>query len=151
MKNNLIYQGENVNFKLDVKPNSYVFGDILKIDIKDDVATIIFNKEKFPQYNSDDFSREFVNSVEKYILKDTYKLEPIGDDEIIQNSSIEAYAKLLSKSSLINPFSTNVEVNFDMNNLIETIGAKREKLVRLKELLEDDDIKELLDIEVRVR
>ena len=77
-----------------------------------------------------------------------FKLEPIGDDEIIQNSSIEAYAKLLRESIKINTFSTNVEVNFELDDLIETIGAKREKLVRLKELLEDEDIKELLDIEV---
>ena len=80
-----------------------------------------------------------------------FKLEPIGDDEIIQNSSIEAYAKLLRESIKINTFSTNVEVNFDMDDLIESIGTKREKLIRLKELLEDDDIKELLDIEVKVR
>ena len=80
-----------------------------------------------------------------------YKLEPIGDDEIVQNSSIEEYAKILRESVKISAFSTSVEVNFELDNLIESIGAKREKLVRLKELLEDEDIKELLDVEVRVR
>lgn len=80
-----------------------------------------------------------------------FKLEPIGDDEIIQNSTIEDYAKILSQIVKINTFSTNVEVNFELSDLIESIGTKREKLVRLKELLEDEDINELLDIEVRVR
>ena len=80
-----------------------------------------------------------------------FKLEPISDDEIIQNSSIKEYSKMLSKSIRINPLSTKVEVDFELEDLIESISRKRDKLVRLKELLEDGDIKELLDIEVRVR
>ena len=82
---------------------------------------------------------------------ENFKLEPIGDDEIIQNSSVKDYAKILSQIVKINTFSTNLEVNFELDDLIESIGAKREKLVSLKELLEDEDINELLDIEVRVR
>ena len=80
-----------------------------------------------------------------------FKIEPIEDDEVIQNSSVEQYAKLLSKSVRINPLRNNGEVKFVMGDLIEDINRRHDKLVKLKELLEDDDIKELLNIEVKVR
>jgi len=80
-----------------------------------------------------------------------FKIEPIESDEIIQNSSLEKYAEVLAKSVAINPLRVDVEVKFAMDDLIEDINRKRDKLVKLKELLEDGDIKELLDIEVIVR
>lgn len=58
------------------KYNSFIFsnGDNeilleIKMDNKTNTAKIIFNKELFPEYSADDFAREFINIVEKYMIK----------------------------------------------------------------------------------
>ena len=97
--------------------------------------------------NEVDWYKTFKVNGKKYFGYTENEIDIIQDDE----SSIEKFAELLCKSTTINPTSTKVEVKFDMMDLIDNISRKREKLVRLNELLEDEDIKELLDIEVRVR
>ena len=62
-----------------ITSNSFIFNkdekELLKITPIDETLTeykIVFNKEHFPQYSTEDFAKEFIDIVEEHILKRRY-------------------------------------------------------------------------------
>ena len=72
LTSDLIVDGSINNLKSN-PCNNFYFNDgkeeVLKISKEEDGWKIIFNKDKFPQYSSDDFVKSFINIVENSLLK----------------------------------------------------------------------------------
>lgn len=74
-ENKLIYQETSTLKTNDYTPkniNFYISDgniELLRISKIDDEYKIIFNKEQLPQYTSDDFAKNFIDTVERYIIK----------------------------------------------------------------------------------
>lgn len=69
---NLITNGSNSSLKLNPCNNFYFNDDkeeVLRISKEENGWKIIFNKDKFPQYNADDFAKSFIDVVENSLLK----------------------------------------------------------------------------------
>jgi hypothetical protein len=68
----LIVDGRITNLKLN-PCNNFYFNDgkeeVLRISKEENSWKIIFNKDKFPQYSSDDFVKSFIDVVENSLLK----------------------------------------------------------------------------------
>lgn len=69
----LIINGSICNLKLNPCNNFYFYNDkqieLLRISKLENGWNIIFNKQEFPQYSKDDFVREFIDCLEKTLIR----------------------------------------------------------------------------------